>query len=541
MAKLHIVNPYNSIAMFRMTAPLMADDALPRLYSVTTGPMIDPEADINYHVPWHTMAGAERGTSKHVILYTHCNPPDMPALLDACERADGIVCMSFKGRAELVEMGVDPAKLWVIYAGADTFAFRRRNIGIIASDQPNGRKRLHLLVDLVWQMDKNDLAALNFVMAGNGLEPYAKQMMAAGANVEMFSELTDESLQSLYAQLDALLVTGYAEGGPLTFMEAYACGVPVYSPAIGYAADFSDDEHVYTDINDLAEKLRKLAAPAVQNSRLASALGWSQYVYEHALVFGRLMGQSVELQDGADRYVQLLDIIRDSQARRIVEIGTWNGARAVQMIQEAAKNYPIGDVEYIGFDLFEQQTGEIYRREFSKTGWPVSVVQRRITATGCQNALIPGFTSNTIRKALPLNCADLFFIDGGHSIETIAGDWREVEKRMTDESIAVFDDYYYGEHPAGIGCNATIDALDLSKWEVTHLPITTETAGLKIGMVKVKRKNADLFLFGRNTSARNSSFDLRMHFTGSMSRVLSGNAPLPAKNTGELGRITATS
>ena len=538
MAKLHIVNPYNSIAMLRMTAPLMQSDALPKLYSVTTGPMVDPEADINYHVPWHTMVNAERGTSKHVILYTHCNPPDVAALLDACERADNVICMSFKGRSELVEIGVDPAKLWVIYAGCDTFAFRRRNIGIIASDQPNGRKRLHLLVDLVWQMDKSDLSALNFVLAGNGLEPYAKQMQAAGANVELFTELSDEGLQSMYSQLDALLVTGYAEGGPLTFMEAYACGVPVYSPEIGYAADFSDAEHTYTDIKDLADKLHKLAAPAMQNSRLASALGWSQYVYEHALVFGRLMGQSVELQDGADRYVQLLDIVRESKARRIVEIGTWNGARAVQMIQEAAKTHPMRDVEYIGFDLFEQQTGEMHRKEFSKTAWPADLVRRRIRATKCMKAIIPGPTSKTLKMMAVRG--DLYFIDGGHSIETIASDWAEIEKYMTDESIAVFDDYYHGDHPAGIGCNITIDNLSPVLWEVTHLPVITKTAGLQIGMVKVRKRNADVSLFGRNTPARDNSFDLRMHFTGSMSRVFSGDVPLPAKSESELGRSTPT-
>jgi hypothetical protein len=113
MKRLHIVEPYHSKAMQAMAQPLI--DALPAIYEVTTGGTPDPSADLNYHIPWHTLTGLEKGNGKHAMLYTHCNPGAQADLTDACERADLIICMSFAGRLELIGLGVDRAKLWVIY------------------------------------------------------------------------------------------------------------------------------------------------------------------------------------------------------------------------------------------------------------------------------------------------------------------------------------------------------------------------------------------------------------------------------------------
>ena len=87
--------------------------------------------------------------------------------------------------------------------------------------------------------------------------------------------------------------------------------------------------------------------------------------------------------------------------------------------------------------------------------------------------------------------ADLCFIDGGHSEETIAHDGAAVLESMPEGATVIFDDYY---HPAkdGIGCNRFINGLDRERHEITHLPIQTDADGMKIGMVKVKRANVCL-------------------------------------------------
>src|SRR3990167_5799180 len=177
--RIHLVSPYQSAAMIRMTAPL--EKWLPEAFEVTKIEAPDISANLNFHIPYHTLVGFEGG-GRHAMLYTHCNPTDVKGLMDACERAELIVCMSYTGRDELIQRGVDPAKLWVIYSAADDFALRRRNIGIIAYEQPNARKRSHILLDLAWQMD---LTAFHFVICGIGWENVIAPLRELGVSVEV--------------------------------------------------------------------------------------------------------------------------------------------------------------------------------------------------------------------------------------------------------------------------------------------------------------------------------------------------------------------
>lgn len=482
MKRLHIVEPYHSAAMHRMSQPLI--DALPAIYEVTRGDAPDPDADLNYHIPWHTMAGTEKGTGKHAMLYTHCNPGAESELFEACDKADLIICMSFTGRRELLDLGVDRSKLWVIYASGGGVPMRRRNVGVIGFEQPNGRKRSHILLDLAWQLK---CPAINFVIVGGGWDDTVAKMRNAGANVDYFPDLPDDQLPAVYSALDLLLVTGYIEGGPLTVLEALSAGVPVLAPRIGYAADLLDKECFYSDAPDLIQKLRDFAKPYLDRSALSRMWTWQDYANEHALVFGRLLGESVELdpRNGAARYAQLLDIIRDNNIEFIVEIGTWNGANAVRMIQEASK---YGTVEYHGYDLFEGMTREKFRTEFSK--WPPSkvLVEKRLSATDAAFSLYIGDTN---RITDVYSQPGMYFIDGGHSEKTIAGDWLFAENAVVvDGAIAVFDDYYHANKPTGMGCNKVVDNLDPVLYKVEHLPARTQGEnGLIIGMVKVTRAN----------------------------------------------------
>ena len=522
--------------MERMVAPLLAENSLPKFYRVTVSEEPDPHADINYHVPWHSLVTLETGTSKHVMLYTHVNPTDKTALVDACQRADRIICMSFTGRAELVRAGVDAGKIWVIYPGSNDFHFRRRIIGVVGFEQPNGRKRSHILLDLAWLMPDKDKQVTQIVLIGSGWKPLAEQLNNAGLATISKEMLEDEQLDAIYGEMDCLLVTGYAEGGPLPFLEAWSSGVKVFSPAIGLAGDFLDAQSTYTTVEDLIGKLHDWLSKPLSNAYLAHALDWTQYAAETALVMGSLLGDSAEITDGCDRYAQLLPIIEDSHARTIVEIGTWNGGRAVQMIQAAAAHWPIESVKYIGFDLFEQQTGADYRAEGSKQGWPIEVVSRRLAATHARIDLRAGYTSETLSAQDDTLKSDFYYIDGGHSQATIAHDWACVSNLMGKASVVVFDDFYYGDHPKELGCNQVVNHLD-DRWDVEYLPVVTETNGLKIGMVKVKYANIRVHRQNPYTGTRSQHAG---EPGDSLPAVRDEDAPQTAGNTGQLGRAAAS-
>ena len=471
--KVHIVEPYHSHAMQRMSNPLAE---LSNLHEVTKSDAINPEANVNIHIPWHSFVGYEGG-GKHIIAYTHMNPPDAPKLLDACERADMITCMSFTGRRELIQLGVDPKKIWVIYSAADDFVFKRKTIGIVGNPQPNGRKRESLLLDLAW---KYNLSAFQFALIGIGWEDTVAKLESLGV-AAVCGVSNDGNLQPVYQQFDALLVTGYVEGGSLPILEAMAVGIPVISPKFGYASDLLETH--YENEDELMDILEGVASEAVLNHQVVKAWAWRDYTAEYALLIARLTGTSAEIypERGADRYAQLLEVIGEVKPKRIAEIGTWNGSRAIQMIQEASKYNE--DISYQGFDLFDLQTGKHFRDELSKIAYPLAVVEKRIKATGAKVELVKGNTRETLRE---MTQADFYFIDGGHSEKTIENDWKKVQSLMFDNDVAIFDDYYHEGKPDGMGCNSIVD--NLSGFEVTHLPHKTLASdGRLIGMVKVQR------------------------------------------------------
>lgn len=484
MTRIHVVEPYHSVAMSHMSQPFAA---LAKLYEVTTGEEVDDAADVNIHMPWHSCANVEKGgNSKHIAVYTHVNAGAKVQLMQACDRADLVTAMSYKGRHELIELGVDPARIHVVYCAANQHLYRRRIIAIVGYPQPTLRKRESLLFDLAWQFD---VSQYEFLFVGAGWEDTASALMSLGVAVQAFHADTQEAITAIYQRVDALLVTGYAEGGPLPLLEAMAAGCKVFAPLVGYAADLLDEADLYSDPADLKEKLDAYFKPSLYGHYLTRAWTWDDYAAEYALIIGRMLGTDTELstESGMNRYSQLLDVIDEIRPRRIVEIGVWKGDTALRMIQQAAKWRPMKDIVYQGFDLFEEQTLGDVRREFSKGYWFQEVIQRRLNATGAGVMLVKGYTRDTLPQYLDPS-ADLYFVDGGHSEETIETDGTFVLENMSDGAVAIFDDYYLSNAPAGMGCNKFIASLPREKYAVTLLPKTTQTQdGPEIGMVKVSK------------------------------------------------------
>lgn len=475
---IHIVNPYESAAMMRLSAPLLI---LP--YDVTVSKEMDVSADLNIHVPFHTLAtNDDKGNGRHLAMYTHCNPGAEGYLVKACERADIVTAMSFTGRTELLNYGVDPKKIWVTPSAADPFNYRKRTVLIVGYPQPNGRKRESILLDLAW---KYDLTPYEFIFVGGGWDDWAKMLQNMGVSCRTAITLEDEILQKFYHTMDVMLVTGYMEGGSLPILEAMASGLRVLSPRFGYAADYLEEDDLYETPEELFEKLTGMTEKSIINHQIVRSWNWKDYTAEYALLIGKLLGGNVDMypEMGMSRYAQLLDIIEEVKPRRICEIGTWSGTRAIQMLQMAGRHYPMKRIEYQGFDLFDAQTGEQFRRELSKVAFPEAVVMRRLQATGADIELIPGDTLDTIGRMRP---ADFYFVDGGHSEYTIHNDGSAVLLRLEDfGGTAVFDDYYYKGKPEGVGCNKLIDNLS-SQFEIEHLPARTMTEdGREIGMVRV--------------------------------------------------------
>ena len=179
------------------------------------------------------------------------------------------------------------------------------------------------------------------------------------------------------------------------------------------------------------------------------------------------------LKFGPKRYGQLIDIVQQLQPKRIIEIGTWDGNRAIEM-HRASPN-----LNYIGFDLFEDATPKTDQEEMNvKPHHEKVAVLHKLLKAGLAAELVKGNTNETFPKWASENPgfqADLIYIDGGHAVQTIQNDLDNALKVIKPGGTIVMDDWYEG----GIdieqfGCNRV---LEYSKLPYEVLPIADPVKG----------------------------------------------------------------
>jgi predicted O-methyltransferase YrrM len=178
------------------------------------------------------------------------------------------------------------------------------------------------------------------------------------------------------------------------------------------------------------------------------------------------------LQSNEKRYVNLLFQILKKRPKKILEIGVYNGRRAIQMI-EAAKIFN-KNIEYYGFDLFEGLTKEIYNTEASKFPWTIDKIKELLN-NRAKIFLYKGFTNETLKK-FSLNGVniDFIFIDGGHAIQTIENDYLYSLKIAEKNAYIIFDDFYKTGtiDITKFGSNKIFEKLQLGKNKPKLLPFS---------------------------------------------------------------------
>lgn len=147
------------------------------------------------------------------------------------------------------------------------------------------------------------------------------------------------------------------------------------------------------------------------------------------------------------RYRQLADLVRTYGSDTIVEVGTWNGGRAIEI---ALASFETKDkLHYIGFDLFEDATEELDVLEFNgKPHNSITAVSNRLQqftdkmkekGKEFTYELHKGDSKQTLvdqKKAIAK--ANFAYIDGGHSDATVASDY----KNLKHCDVIVFNNYF---------------------------------------------------------------------------------------------------
>lgn len=174
------------------------------------------------------------------------------------------------------------------------------------------------------------------------------------------------------------------------------------------------------------------------------------------------------------RYWPLVRAARRYRPRCIVEIGLYRGERAALMIDAALPAVPA--LQYWGFDLFASgMTPDLMATEASLPPLPIEEVRAKLARPRLDLHLVAGQSSSTLPGATGIQ-ADLVFIDGGHSYETVAADWANVQPLLSPGAIVFFDDYTNPDPVVheGYGVTRLIDEIDRQRWRVRLLrPVDT--------------------------------------------------------------------
>jgi hypothetical protein len=233
-------------------------------------------------------------------------------------------------------------------------------------------------------------------------------------------------------------------------------------------------------VHNLTPKVEGLTAFA--NSPL------SQYMKHFK---GNLKNQASDKEVAADislpRYKQLADLVRHYATDNIVEVGTWNAGRAIEMSLAAFEKSD--KVHYMGFDLFEEATEELDIKELnSKAHNTLKAVEKRLIEFANKMnrdekvfsfELFKGDSKDTLKKTKKkLKNMTFAFIDGGHSEETVLSDY----KYLKHVPCIVFDDFFSKDVDGNIlgdeylGTNRLVNSLNKDK-RITVLPSQDRVKG----------------------------------------------------------------
>jgi len=255
--------------------------------------------------PWFT-------NRKVVAVVYHVNGSNLRRVLPPALRVFGeaseknlpkiyrmFVTVSKSTKSELIKLGVDPSRVWVVYNGIDHILYRP---GRRKSDTPTilwlnrfvkYKNPEHALK--AFQIVKKNLPDAKLIMAGDGPERPRIESIARRLGIDNIIFTGRVSLAQKIKLLQeswVCLYTSDVEGWGLVALEAAACGTPCVGYAVGGLRESIVDGVTGFlarpgDFEDLADKILKIAGDVNTLKRLsqnavayASKFDWDRSVRE---------------------------------------------------------------------------------------------------------------------------------------------------------------------------------------------------------------------------------------------------------------------
>ncbi len=240
--------------------------------------------------------------TRHTAMITHVDDPVKVRIVrEAMTKIlDLGICMSRMTKAQLVDHGVDGARLTYINPAHDSAVQPRRvSIGITSRLYRDARKGEGDLIEVAQTMS---LDAFRFEIHGKGWDAVAEILRRAGAEVELSDDADDyPRILKRLATFDYYLYLGWDEGSMGT-LDALAAGVKTIVTPQGFHLDLVGGiTHPFRDSVELGRIFATVRDDRQRRMDSVRELTWDAYARKHALVWRSL------LEGRADDLPQIVD------------------------------------------------------------------------------------------------------------------------------------------------------------------------------------------------------------------------------------------
>jgi glycosyltransferase involved in cell wall biosynthesis len=216
------------------------------------------------------------------------------------QAADGVIAVSHDLAKNVVDLGIDPAKVHIVPEGTDTTLFR-------PGDQSAARARLGqpaqgrmllfvgnlllskgagLVIEACGLLQDQGIDFRCCLVGGGKDEPRLRQMCTAknlDARVHFAGRFPHDKLVDWYQACDVVTLPSYSEGSPNVLREAMCCGKPFVATRVGGIPEISSPDVSRLvnagDVKSLAVALREmLDSPPKVDPRIPAShvISWDQ-------------------------------------------------------------------------------------------------------------------------------------------------------------------------------------------------------------------------------------------------------------------------
>lgn len=255
------------------------------------GDTVDPDADINHHIPYHQYLPFR--AFNDTLMITHVDSGQKITMLkEQLKTARLGICMSKETVSVLAQAGVPRKKLCYVNPAHDGNIYPKKYvIGIThrCYDTYDLRKRASSLLDMLEGINP---VFFKFIIMGSGWDRIVEVMRNRELEVDYYPKFEYGLYHELISVFDYYLYFGFDEGS-MGFLDALAAGVKTIVTPQGFHLDVPDGiDFPCRTVEQFTEVFYNLQYE--RERRIASVAGWTweNYAKKHVEIWSYLTGRS---------------------------------------------------------------------------------------------------------------------------------------------------------------------------------------------------------------------------------------------------------